>query len=56
MNGCMCHLNKTNNAENSTPEFVSLMSTKITNVGNNNNDSHNKKISTWQGLLWVTRK
>ena len=56
MNECMCHLNKTNNAENSTPEFVSLMSTKITNVGNNNNDSHNKKISTRQGLLWVTRK
>ena len=55
MNKCMCHLNKTNNAETVLLNLFHLCLQKMTNVGNNNNDSH-KKIYTWQGLWWVTRK
>jgi len=50
----MCHLNKTNNAETVPLNLFHLCLQKMTNVGNN--DSHNKKIYTWQGLWWVTRK
>lgn len=36
----MWHLNKTDNAQNCTPESVSLKSTE-TNEGSNNNDDNN---------------
>ena len=44
MNKRMCHLNKTNNAQTVPLNLFHSCLQKMTNVGNNNNDSNNKKI------------